>query len=86
MRAKEVLSQTLLEDYIIALNLAPTTPDWLASLGAEPMNLGLDLRGGVHFLMEVDMVAAVKQALESYGSDMRLSLRDEKIRYKQIKT
>jgi preprotein translocase subunit SecD len=86
LRAKEILSQTLPEDFIIALNLAPTTPSWLASLGAEPMNLGLDLRGGVHFLMEVDMDAAVKQALESYASDLRLSLRDEKIRYKQIKT
>lgn len=86
LRAKEILSQTLSEDFIIALNLAPTTPSWLASLGAEPMNLGLDLRGGVHFLMEVDMDAAVKQALESYASDLRLSLRDEKIRYKQIKT
>jgi len=86
LRAKEVLSQSLPEDFIVALNLAPTTPNWLASLGAEPMNLGLDLRGGVHFLMEVDMDAAVKQALESYASDLRLSLRDEKIRYKQIKT
>jgi len=86
LRAKDVLSQTLPEDFIVALNLAPTTPDWLSSLGAEPMNLGLDLRGGVHFLMEVDMDAAVKQALESYASDLRLSLRDEKIRYKQIKT
>jgi preprotein translocase subunit SecD len=78
LRAKEVLSQSLSEDFIVALNLAPTTPNWLASLGAEPMNLGLDLRGGVHFLMEVDMDAAVKQALESYASDLRLSLRDEK--------
>jgi preprotein translocase subunit SecD len=86
LRAKDLLSQTLPEDFIVALNLAPTTPNWLASLGAEPMNLGLDLRGGVHFLMEVDMDAAVKQALESYASDIRLSLRDEKIRYKQIKT
>ncbi|MCX4187401.1 protein translocase subunit SecD [Methylophaga sp. OBS4] len=85
LKAKEVLSQTLPADYIIALNLAATTPDWLAALGAEPMNLGLDLRGGVHFLMEVDMDAAVKQALEGYASDVRLTLRDEKIRYKQIK-
>jgi preprotein translocase subunit SecD len=85
LKAKEVLTQSLVGDYIIALNLAPTTPEWLASLGAEPMNLGLDLRGGVHFLMEVDMVVAVKQALESYGSDIRLNLRDEKIRYKQIR-
>jgi preprotein translocase subunit SecD len=85
LKAKDVLSKTLLGDYIIALNLAPTTPGWLQSLGAEPMNLGLDLRGGVHFLMQVDMDAAVKQALDGYASDLRLSLRDEKIRYKQIK-
>lgn len=85
LKAKEVLNQTLQDDFIIALNLAPNTPDWLSSLGAEPMNLGLDLRGGVHFLMEVDMNAAVKQALDGYASDIRLTLRDEKIRYKQIK-
>lgn len=85
LKAKEVLNQALQDDFIIALNLAPNTPDWLSSLGAEPMNLGLDLRGGVHFLMEVDMNAAVKQALDGYASDIRLTLRDEKIRYKQIK-
>ena len=85
LKAKEVLNQNLLGDYIIALNLASTTPGWLSALGAEPMNLGLDLRGGVHFLMEVDMDAAVKQALDGYASDLRLTLRDEKIRYKQIK-
>ena len=85
LKAKEVLNQALQDDFIIALNLAPNTPDWLSSLGAEPMNLGLDLRGGVHFLMEVDMNAAVKQALDGYASDVRLTLRDEKIRYKQIK-
>jgi preprotein translocase subunit SecD len=85
LRAKDVLNQTLSGDYVIALNLASTTPGWLSALGAEPMNLGLDLRGGVHFLMEVDMDAAVKQALDGYGSDLRLALRDAKIRYKQIK-
>ncbi|WP_273152644.1 protein translocase subunit SecD [Methylophaga thiooxydans] len=85
LKAKEVLNQALQDDFIIALNLAPNTPEWLSSLGAEPMNLGLDLRGGVHFLMEVDMNAAVKQALDGYASDVRLTLRDEKIRYKQIK-
>lgn len=85
LKAKDVLNQAIKGDYIIALNLASTTPSWLASLGAEPMNLGLDLRGGVHFLMEVDMDAAIKQALDSYASDLRLALRDDKIRYKQIK-
>ncbi|OUR65441.1 protein-export membrane protein SecD [Methylophaga sp. 42_25_T18] len=84
LRAKEVMSTTVNGDYIIALNLAPTTPAWLANIGGEPMNLGLDLRGGVHFLMEVDMDAAVKKALDTYGSELKVLLRDEKIRYKQI--
>jgi len=84
LQAKEVISQTVGLNYIVALNLATTTPSWLASMGAEPMNLGLDLRGGVHFLMEVDMNAAVKQALNSYGSEIRVLLRDDKIRYKKI--
>ncbi|MDO7666888.1 MAG: protein translocase subunit SecD, partial [Pseudomonadota bacterium] len=55
LKAKDVLSNSITGDYTVALNLAPTTPSWLAAIGAEPMNLGLDLRGGVHFLMEVDM-------------------------------
>jgi preprotein translocase subunit SecD len=84
LKAKEVLNNAIVGDYIIALNLAPTTPGWLAALGAEPMNLGLDLRGGVHFLMEVDMDAAVKLSLNSYASELRTLLRDEKIRYKKI--
>lgn len=84
LKAKEVLSQAVKDDYIVALNLAPTTPNWLAMFGAEPMNLGLDLRGGVHFLMEVDMDAAVKQALNGSASEFRTLLRDEKIRYKKI--
>ena len=84
LRAKDVLSTAVNGDYIIALNLAPTTPAWLAGIGGEPMNLGLDLRGGVHFLMEVDMDAAVKKALNTYGSELKVLLRDEKIRYKQI--
>jgi preprotein translocase subunit SecD len=84
LKAKDVLSKTLTEDYTVALNFAPTTPSWLAAIGGEPMNLGLDLRGGVHFLMEVDMDAAVKQALDGYSSEFRTLLRDEKIRYKKI--
>lgn len=84
LKAKDVLSNALTGDYTVALNLAPTTPSWLAAVGAEPMNLGLDLRGGVHFLMEVDMDAAVKQALDGYSSEFRTLLRDEKIRYKSI--
>ncbi len=84
LKAKDVIAQALKGDYVVALNLAPTTPAWLSALGAEPMNLGLDLRGGVHFLMEVDMDAAVKQALNSYASDFRTLLRDNKIRYRKI--
>jgi preprotein translocase subunit SecD len=84
LKAKDVLSKTITGDYTVALNLAPTTPGWLAAIGAEPMNLGLDLRGGVHFLMEVDMNAAVKQALDGYASEFRTLLRDDKIRYKKI--
>ncbi len=84
LRAKEVLNSAIEGDYSIALNLASTTPNWLAMFGAEPMNLGLDLRGGVHFLMEVDMDAAVKQALNGSSSEFRTLLRDEKIRYKKI--
>lgn len=68
-------------NYTIALNLAPATPEWLQGLGADPMYLGLDLRGGVHFLMEVDMDAAIKRLENILMSDMRSHLRSEKIRY-----
>ncbi|HEC59606.1 hypothetical protein LCGC14_0558130 [marine sediment metagenome] len=84
LKAKDVLTNAITGDYTVALNLAPTTPGWLAAIGAEPMNLGLDLRGGVHFLMEVDMNAAVKQALDNYASEFRTLLRDDKIRYQKI--
>ncbi len=84
LKAKEVISQQLGENYIVALNLAPKTPEWLSALGAKPMKLGLDLRGGVHFLMEVDVNTAVNRRLESEFSDIRNTLRDDKIRYRQI--
>ena len=83
LQAKEIINAVVGDDYIVALNLAPTTPSWLAGMGAEPMNLGLDLRGGVHFLMEVDMNAAVKMALEGLSSEFRVLLREEKLRYTQ---
>jgi preprotein translocase subunit SecD len=86
LKAKEQISKLLGENYIVALNLASTTPAWLASLGAEPMNLGLDLRGGVHFLMEVDMNAAIDKALQNYASELRVALREDKIRYRKIDT
>ena len=60
LRAQDVLQDSLGNTHVVALNLSPLTPDWLRELNAEPMFLGLDLRGGVHFLMEVDMEAAVK--------------------------
>ncbi len=85
LKAKDLLRDELGNGYVVALNLAPTTPDWLKALGAAPMYLGLDLRGGVHFLMEVDMDAAVKQSAERYASDLRTLLRDKKIRYVTIK-
>ena len=71
-------------EYTIALNLAPATPAWLQSMNANPMYLGLDLRGGVHFLMEVDMEAAVKRLSDILVSDMRSHLRSEKIRYRGV--
>ncbi len=83
LQAKEIINAAVDDDYIVALNLAPTTPSWLAGMGAKPMNLGLDLRGGVHFLMEVDMDAAVKMALEGLSSEFRVLLREEKLRYTQ---
>ncbi|MBT7952469.1 MAG: protein translocase subunit SecD [Gammaproteobacteria bacterium] len=84
LKAQAVVSSALGSSYVVALNLAPATPDWLRSLGAEPMFLGLDLRGGVHFLMEVDMPAAVRKAEDRYVSDLRTLLRENKVRYKTI--
>ena len=84
MRAADLWRNQLGGRYIVALNLAPATPEWLRSIGAEPMYLGLDLRGGVHFLLEVDMVAAIKQADERYNNDIRQALRTAKIRYKSV--
>jgi preprotein translocase subunit SecD len=84
LRARDALNAALDNTYIVALNLAPATPDWLDMLGAEPMFLGLDLRGGVNFLLEVDMDAAIIKAEERYISDLRTLLRDEGIRYRTI--
>ncbi|MDX1444171.1 MAG: protein translocase subunit SecD [Gammaproteobacteria bacterium] len=82
--AVDILQASLDEDATVALNLAPRTPDWLSALGLKPMNLGLDLRGGVHFLLEVDMDAAISQQLERYQSDARAILREERIRYSDV--
>ena len=83
--AADALKESLGKQYLIALNLAPATPGWLRALSAAPMYLGLDLRGGVHFLMEVDMVAAIKRLEESLLSDIRTTLREEKIRYRGVR-
>ena len=84
LKARDSLGRALGTDYILALNLAPATPDWLRQMGGLPMYLGLDLRGGVHFLMEVDTDSAVKNAEERYVSDFRALLRDNKVRYLNI--
>ena len=81
LKAKDLLSSGLGPDVIIALNLAQTTPDWLSDIGGEPMKLGLDLRGGVHFLMQVDTEAAIKNRQNGTLQDIRRRLREEKIRY-----
>jgi preprotein translocase subunit SecD len=83
--ARETIQRALGDDYIVAMNLAPDTPEWLANLGGAPMKLGLDLRGGVHFLMEVDMNSAIAKAQEDLVGDFRTSLREEKLRYRSVK-
>lgn len=81
LRAKEAIQRAMGSDFIVALNQAPTTPQWLQDIGAQPMKLGLDLRGGVHFLMEVDLEAAVTGRLEGVSSQIRTLLREAGIRY-----
>ena len=84
LEAREIIEDELDRRYVVALNLAPATPGWLAGLGALPMYLGLDLRGGVHFLMEVDLAGAVRQAEQRYAGDLRTLLREEKLRQRAI--
>ena len=84
LKAKESLSKGLGENYVVALNLAPTTPEWLQKIGAKPMKLGLDLRGGVHFLLEVDMDKAVAQRMETSASDLRREFRENKIKFNSL--
>ena len=80
LKAQAILQRTLGDGYIVALNLAPTTPDWLVSGGAQPMKLGLDLSGGVHFKLEVDVNAATDRKLEQYENGIKRRLREERIR------
>jgi len=84
LRAKEVIQAEMGGNYIVALNLAPTTPDWLSSLGGVPMKLGLDLSGGVHFLLEVDLDSALAVRLDSDLQDIKEKLREERIRYRSF--
>ncbi len=84
LRAKELIKNALGDDYIVALNLAPTTPDWLDSLGATPMKLGLDLSGGVHFLMEVDTDSVVTARIETVEDLAKSELRQARIRYSSV--
>lgn len=83
--ARELIDSKLdNDDYVVAMNLAPDTPDWLNAFGASPMKLGLDLRGGVHFLMEVDMNSATTKAYEDVVGDFKLQLREERIFYRTV--
>ncbi len=84
IKAKELISAKLGENYVVALTLLSNSPAWLKSINALPMYLGLDLRGGVHFLMKVDMDAAQKKAVERYTGEMRAAMRDKKIYYSSV--
>ena len=80
LQAFEASKETPDGRHIVALNLAPSVPGWLRLLGASPMNLGLDLRGGVHFLLQVDMKAAGAKAINNYATSFRVNLREAKLR------
>jgi preprotein translocase subunit SecD len=85
LQAREFLDKKYKDEFVVAMNLAPDTPAWLEAINAAPMKLGLDLRGGVHFLMEVDMKSATDKALEDLVGDFRTQLREEKIRYRSVR-
>ena len=84
LQARDLLELRLASGTTVALTLLPAAPDWLSQVGALPMYLGLDLRGGVHFLLEVDMQSAVRRAEDRYVADLRSTLREAKIRYQKI--
>ena len=84
IKAKDILQSQLGENFVVALNLLSSSPGWLSSLGAHPMYLGLDLRGGVHFLLQVDMKGAITKALDRYNGDIRTGLREKRIAYSGI--
>ena len=83
LSSKTLLKNTLSRNYVVALNLAPSIPQWLSNVGGKAMSLGLDLRGGVHFLLEVDMEAVVSMAIDRYYNDLRTILREDRL-YKSI--
>ena len=82
--AKDIVRKALGDDYVVALNLAQTTPEWLRNLGASPMKLGLDLSGGVHFLLEVDMDKALDVRRQVYEGELKSLLRKERVRYRSM--
>ena len=84
LKAKDLMQAKLGAGYVVALNLLPSSPAWLTSMRALPMYLGLDLRGGVHFLLQVDMKAALDKSVERYNGDIRTTLREKKIYYSGI--
>ena len=83
-KANDALRSDLGDDYIVALNLASTVPDWMGGYGARPMVRGLDLQGGVHFVMQVDQKAALDKRIDAYAEDMRVTLRDKRVRYESV--
>lgn len=85
LKARDIVQRELGQNYTVALNLLPATPAWLQSIDGKPMYLGLDLRGGVHFLLQVDMSAVVKKAVQSYASDIRAAMRDKDLRYLSVR-
>src|SRR6185436_9680807 len=84
LQAKDVLQTAVGENYVVALNLLSSSPHWLTRINALPMYLGLDLRGGVHFLLQVDMKGALTNAANRYAGDIRVTLRSKEIRYAGI--
>ena len=85
LRGAEAIQEAVGDNYVVALNLAHATPDWLRALGGKPLTLGLDLQGGVHFLMQLDMDTARSQAVDRYVDDVRAALRDASIRYVSVR-
>ena len=82
--AQDIVRRTLGPQFVVAQNLAPTTPQWLMNIGAGPMKLGLDLSGGVHFLLEVDMDKAIEARVNVFESEIRNLLRAERVRYRSM--